>query len=96
MDQVKFVDQVKSALSRPYHFKFFKGCLPKNLLSPLLNTLYDMFTEKWNVNEREMRSALRIKDCRQILLTILTLSWITLQNGQTYFKNLAVFTPLQF
>ena len=25
--------------SRPYSFKFFKGCLPQNLLSPLLNTL---------------------------------------------------------
>ena len=26
-------------LSRPYSFKLFKGCLPQNLLSPLLNTL---------------------------------------------------------
>ena len=26
-------------LSRPYPFKFFKGCLRQNLLSPLLNTL---------------------------------------------------------
>ena len=26
-------------LSRPYPFKFLKGCLPQNLLSPLLNTL---------------------------------------------------------
>ena len=25
--------------SKSYLFKFFKGCLPKNLLSPLLNTL---------------------------------------------------------
>ena len=25
--------------SRPNPFKFFKGCLPQNLLSPLLNTL---------------------------------------------------------
>ena len=23
----------------PYHFKFFKGCLPQNLLGPFLNTL---------------------------------------------------------
>ena len=28
--------------SRPHPFKFFKGCLPQNLLSPLLNTLFDM------------------------------------------------------
>ena len=26
-------------LSEPYPSKFFKGCLPQNLLSPLLNTL---------------------------------------------------------
>ena len=26
----------------------------------------------------------------------LTLSWITLKNGQTYFKNLAVFSPQDF
>ena len=26
-------------LNRPYTFKFFKGCLPQNLLSPLLNAL---------------------------------------------------------
>ena len=29
----------KICLSRPYHFKFFKGCLPQILLDPLLNTL---------------------------------------------------------
>ena len=30
-------------LRRPYPFKFFKGCLPQNLLSPLLNTLSQIF-----------------------------------------------------
>ena len=29
-------------LSRPYSFKFFKGCLPQNLLSSLLKTLSQM------------------------------------------------------
>ena len=29
-------------LSRPYPFKIFKGRLPQNLLSPLLNTLFHM------------------------------------------------------
>ena len=29
-------------LRRPYHFKFFKGCLPQILLSPFLSTLSDM------------------------------------------------------
>ena len=34
MDQAKFVED-----SRPYPFKFFKGCLPQILLGPFLNTL---------------------------------------------------------
>ena len=29
---------LKICLSRPYHFKFFKGCLPQTLLGPFLNT----------------------------------------------------------
>ena len=33
------MDQVRS---RPYPFKFFKGCLPQILLGPLLNTLSHM------------------------------------------------------
>ena len=28
-----------SSISRPYHFKFFKGCLSQILLGPFLNTL---------------------------------------------------------
>ena len=32
-------DGLSRLLSRPYPFKFFKGCLPQNLLSPLLSTL---------------------------------------------------------
>ena len=30
-------------LSRPYPFKFFKDCLPQNLLSSLLNTLSQIY-----------------------------------------------------
>ena len=30
------------SLSRPYPFKFFKGCLPQNLLRTLLNILSQM------------------------------------------------------
>ena len=29
-------------LKRPHPFKFFKGCLPQNVLSSLLNTLPQM------------------------------------------------------
>ena len=36
-------------LSRPYHFKFFKGCLPQMLLGPFLNTLIDMFSDFPNI-----------------------------------------------
>ena len=32
-------------LCRPYPFKFFKGCPPQNLLSPLLNTLSQIIVE---------------------------------------------------
>ena len=30
MDQLKFAED---SLSRPYHFKFLKGCLPQNYLA---------------------------------------------------------------
>ena len=36
MEQLKFVEDWQS---RPYHFKFFKGCLPQILLGPFLNSL---------------------------------------------------------
>ena len=46
MDLVKIVEDSLSknwsnmvCLSRPYHFKFVKGCLPQILLGPFLNTL---------------------------------------------------------
>ena len=35
----KYLVLILAFLSRPYPFKFFKGYLPENLLSPLLNTL---------------------------------------------------------
>ena len=31
-----------------------------------------------------------------VIIVALTLSFIMLKNGQTYFKNLAVFTPQDF
>ena len=39
-------------LGRPYHFKFFKGCLPQILLGPFLNTLNQMFSTNiiFNIN----------------------------------------------
>ena len=47
MDQVKFVEDILDKCvvcwGRPYHFKFFKGCLPQILLGPFLNTLSQMF-----------------------------------------------------
>ena len=32
-------DRLIKSISRPYPFKFFKGCLPQILLGPFLNTL---------------------------------------------------------
>ena len=50
MDQLKFVkDSLQKiwsdmfCLGRPYHFKFFKDCLPKILLEPFLNSLTHIF-----------------------------------------------------
>ena len=40
MDQVEFM--VWFALSKPYSFKFFKGCLPQIFLGPFLNTWYHL------------------------------------------------------
>ena len=62
MDQVKFVedilykiwrDMVRLSLSRPYHFKFLKGCLPQILLCPFLNTLSHIFD--WALYKSEFR-----------------------------------------
>ena len=46
MDQVKYAEdsllKIRSdtvCLGRPYHFRFFKGCLPQILFGPFLNTL---------------------------------------------------------
>ena len=46
----------------PYLFKFFKGCLPQNLLSSLLNTLshlkIDFFTNINEIIERDIKNSL--------------------------------------
>ena len=39
---------------RPYHFKFFKGCLPQILLGPFLNTLAHLLFVVNNGNSRVM------------------------------------------
>ena len=51
----------------------------------------------------QMRVICKVKHCYtnslkfgEKLLSSLTLHFIMLQNGQTYFKNLAVFTPQDF
>ena len=40
--KLKCVYEKHVCLGRPYHFKFFKGCLPQILLGPFLNTLTQM------------------------------------------------------
>ena len=40
---LKKFEGVWSALSRPYPFKFFKGCLLQILLGPFLNTLSHLY-----------------------------------------------------
>ena len=61
MDQVKFVEDSLYKiwrdtvfLSRPYPFKFFKGCLPQILLGPFVNTLSQMLFGKFVRPNNEM------------------------------------------
>ena len=46
-------------LSRPYHFKFFEGCLPQILLGPLLNTLPHMVSLPVTLNMFFFRGVFR-------------------------------------
>ena len=39
MEENYLGQSIQKCLGRPYHFKFFKGCLPQILLVPFLNTL---------------------------------------------------------
>ena len=40
-------------LSRPYPFKLFKGCLPQNLLSPLLNILTQLYVDLFHCRKTQ-------------------------------------------
>ena len=48
-------------IRRPYPCNFFKGCLPQNLLSPLLNTLSQLFP-KFSFFAVQSRGAFRLKN----------------------------------
>ena len=57
MDQVKFVEKPLknlkrySLLNRPYHFKFFKNCIPQTLLDSFLNKLSIALLETFQSNQ---------------------------------------------
>ena len=66
-------------LSRPYLMKFFKDCLPQNLLSPLLNTVpYKTSMKAWKITSlcksfnfwRNSNSSLEVNNIIFKLLTI--------------------------
>ena len=51
IDQIKLLeDSLQKFLGRPYRFKSFKGCLPKFLLGPFLNSLSHTFIQQTDVN----------------------------------------------
>ena len=50
------------SLSRPYPFKFFKCCLPQNLLSPLLNTLTHLYMTNKNKYLRYLNDGYQMID----------------------------------
>ena len=56
-------------LSRPYTFKFFKGCLPQILLGPLLNTLSQM------LHDLARMSPYSAKGTEQIFVKIAPTYW---------------------
>ena len=43
------LEKVKADLSRPYHLKYFKGCLPQILLGPFLNYLDPFLGPLWPI-----------------------------------------------
>ena len=57
-------------LSKPYPFKFFKGCLPQILLGPFLNTLSHIFYNIYFLSTEEriienLGGTLRLKEIFQ-------------------------------
>ena len=62
---------------RTYPFNMFKGCLPQNLLSPLLNTSSHLYNNSYFVTRRQSSPSLFLskisviqKDCWGIKLTL--------------------------
>ena len=61
------MDQKKNCLSRPYHFRFFKGCLPQILLGPSLDTLSQMMDgELFKINLRVESGKLSVLEIKSI------------------------------
>ena len=42
-------------LNRPFHFKFFKGCLPQIFLGPFYNTLFQIWFSAESVNSLKIQ-----------------------------------------
>ena len=47
LNKLKSMQLKVEFLTRPYSFKFFKGCLPQILLGPFLNTLANIIHNSW-------------------------------------------------
>ena len=75
-------------LSRPYHFRFFKGCLPPILLWPILkvsNRNARTMTETCSKLTTRHRSDVSIVNLEQILHIILVFPLLNLNNyGETH------------
>ena len=53
-------ESILISLSRQYLFKFIKGCLPQNLLSPLLNSLSRNLSDLTQANAQNYNSKNRL------------------------------------
>ena len=46
-------------MARPYPFKLFKGCLPQNLLTPLLNTLSHLLGYRLTIDSSQQMDSIK-------------------------------------
>ena len=57
-------------LGRPYHFHFFKGCLPQILLGPFLNTLSQILVDIPSTRSNALKPSSESHDSDDTLLAV--------------------------
>ena len=90
MGQLKFVEDSLEkvcsdmvSLSRPYHFKFFRGCLPQIVLGPFLNTLTQMTCKKQRKIKQEILSLMTFLHKGKIVQKIITMTQLLVKKDSS-------------